>query len=257
MRAIVYHAYCQPKYVRMATISAESAKRHMPDIETILLTEMAVDRGFDRVVQVDPVPLVLVNQAPLLELPADYDSAIYFDCDTYICAPFYDVFDLVESERVDMALVAVRHRDGGSYVYPGADNVPAAYPTFRGTPTAFQNNTKVQGFFALWSQLFHEHQQKYHAKSPWAGGVFPRQPSMRVALYYSDLFVVTLPPKYYVLSSLIVQGKVRAFDTPKGENRRVLAKMAKAMNRYSGELRLLSGGRGYPLKDIQLGRINV
>jgi len=254
MRAIVYHAYCRPNYVRLAIISAESAKRHMPDVETILLTEMAVDKGFDRIVQVEPVPLASANLAPLLELlelPAGYDSAIYFDCDSYICAPFYDVFDLVESDRVDMALVPIRHRDGVS-AGPEAGNVPEAYPEFRGSLVAFQNNARVREFFALWSQLFHEHRQKYHAKSFMAGGPFQRQASMRVALYHSDLIIVTLPPKYYVISSQVIQGRVRSFDTPKNKDRRALAKMAKAINRNPGELRLLFGGRGYPLRDIQL-----
>lgn len=251
MRAIVYHAYCRPEYVKMGIVSAESAKRYMPDIETVLLTEMAVNKGFDRVIKVDPVPPVLVNFAPLLKLPADYDSVVYFDCDSHICAPFYDVFELIESGRVDMALVPIRHRDPrrGSYVYP-SEGVPELYPEFRGTPTAYQNNAEVREFFAEWSRLFQEHRRKYHRKSPWAAKPFPRQFSMRIALYHSDLTIVALPAKYYMVSSLIVHGKVRAFHTPRGMNGRELGKMAKAVNRQPGELRLVSEGREHLFKDL-------
>jgi len=252
MRAIVYHAYCRPNYVRLAIISAESVKRHMPDVDTILFTEMTVDGGFDRIIQVDPVPLAFALFPPLLKLPAGYDSAIYFDCDSYICAPFYDVFDLVESDRADMALVLASIRDS-SYKYPGASDVPEAYPQFGEAFVAFQNSTKVREFFVLWARLFHEHHQKYYEGSHWAGRPFTAELPLRVACYHGDLIVVPLPPKYYLLNGMVVKGTVRAFAAPKDASRKALAKMAKAINRHSA-LRLFLQGQGYPVGDIQLGK---
>lgn len=248
MRAIVYHAYCRPKYIKMAIISAESAKLHMPDVETVLLTEMAVDRGFDRIVHVDPVPQALANLPPLLELPADYTSAISFGADSYICTPFYDVFELVENDHVDIAMVAIRHRDRPSH--PESPDVPAAYPEHISGPAAFQNNTKMREFFALWSQLFRENQQKYHARMRNPPLCFQCQPSMRAALYHSNLIVATLPPKYHYISSQIIHGRVRAFHS-KSADRKALAKMARSINRHPSELRFVHGRWGYLFSDIE------
>lgn len=248
-RAVVYHAYCEPNYVRLAVISAESAKWHMPDVDTILFTEMAVDGGFDRIIRADPVPLALARFPPLLKLPADYTSAIYFDCDSYVCAPLYDVFDLVEDARTDVALVLQPRRD--TYVYPGAGGVPEAYPQFGESFVAFQNSAKVQEFFAAWSRLFHEHQRRYHEEpeSPWAGKPFTAELPMRIACYHSDLTIVPLPPKYHLLDGLVAKGVVRSFAAPKGADQRVLAEISRAVN-CSDSSRLFFGGRGYQVGDI-------
>jgi len=253
-RAIAYHAYGKSRYVEMATISAESAKKKMPDVEIILLTEMDVGKNaFDRIIHVPGIARELVNFAPLLSIPAEYESIVYFDCDTYVCAHFYDVFELVESQNVDVALVPVRHRTG----MPTGDwdeRVPKLWPEMRGTPMAYMNNARMRDFIQQWFELFREQQRKYHAISVWAGQRnFPRQPSLRIALYHSNLKVASLPPKFYLVGSRIIQGTVRAFHTNQIVDRAFLKQKARAINRNAEELRFITDGKAYLFGDL-LGR---
>lgn len=238
-RAIIYQASINQDYVKWATISARSAKKQMPDVDTILVTDLQVakSRRFDRIIQRDPVDLVDVLLPPLWLFPrGEYDSAFYTGADSYICAPLYDVFELVENPKFDIALV---HTSGKirdtRYPSPG---VAEAYPHWGDALVAFQDCEKVRKFFDNWKVLFDEHKVKYSGLIAAGGGRFGDQGSMRVALYHSDLYVVTLERHYCTKPGAVtVSRKVRLITTPKIDDPRGLAKL---MNRHAPHPRYIS-----------------
>lgn len=237
-RAIVYHAVCQKRYFDLAERSARSAKKQMPDVDTVLLTDLpSKSHRFDRIIRVEPVSLIDAHLPPLSYLPR-YDSGIYLDSDTYVCEPLYDVFELVEDARVDMALVHTsgKRRD---YTYPKC-GVPEAYPHWRSAFIAFQHHDRARGFFAAWGKMFHEHREKYGAKMAHEGPCYPDQMVMRIALYHSDLVTATLPANYCTtLGGIVIRGTVRVIAVEGNAE-----KLAREANRDARHARLFRRGKG-------------
>lgn len=232
-RCIVSQAVCQPRFFRMATQLAKSAKKRMPDVDTVLLTDLPGRSPWvDKIIRLDPVKLVNAHLIRLTDLPV-YDSGIWLDADTYICAPLYDVFELVEDSRIDIAVV---HTSGKKWNYP-ACGVPTAFPHPRGAFIAFQDHDGTRSFFALWSQLFREHQKKYDMAHE--GPCYPNRHVLRVALYRSALSIAVLRPKYCTtLGGVVIRGTVRVIA---GEGD--LKKLAQEANRDTRHARFFHQGK--------------
>jgi len=237
-RAVIYHAHCQKRYVEMAVKSAKSARQTMSDVDTVLLTSLPVERSwFDKVVQVQSVPLVKAHLPPLLALPRRYESGIYLDCDSYVCVSLHDVFELVEDAKVDIALVHTsgKRRDR-RYPSPG---IPEAYPHWRSAFIAFQHNDRVREFFAEWDRAFHEHLKIYRKVSKVEGPCHPDQMSMRIALYHSNVSIATLPANYCTtLGAIVIRGTVRVIAA-EGD----MKKLAKEANRGAPQARFFHRGK--------------
>lgn len=237
-RCIVYHAVCKKRYFGFAKISAQSAKKLMPDVDTVLLTDLPFkSHWFDKIIQVESVNLIDAHLPPLAHLP-QYDSGIYLDSDTFVCAPLYDVFELVESTRVDVALVHTsgKRRD---YTYPKC-GVPKAYPHWRSAFIAFQDRDRVRTFFSLWAKLFREHRKEYRSRMAHEGPCYPDQMVMRVALYRGDLAIATLPPRYCTtLGNIVILGTISVIAA-EGD----VKKLAKEANQEAPHARLFRRGKG-------------
>lgn len=238
-RAILYQASVNSDYLKWAQVSARSAKKKMPDVDTILVTDLSVKkpRWFDRMIRRDPVGLLNAHLPPLWLLPkGEYDSAFYTGADSYICNPLYDVFELVENPKFDIALV---HTSGKTrdtnYPSPG---VPEAYPHWGDALVAFQDCEKVRKFFDDWKALFDEHKIKYRKQLAAGGPCFGDQGSMRIALYHSDLYIVTLERQYCCKpGGVVVSRSVRLVTTPKIDNPQ---KLAKLVNRHAPHPRFIT-----------------
>jgi hypothetical protein len=238
-RAILYQASRKPEYFEWARLSAKSAKKQMPDVDTILVTDLSLPkcRWFDTVIRREPVKERDVLLPPLWLLPKErYDSAFYTGADSYICKPLYDVFELVENPKFDIALVHTsgRIRDTN---YP-SPSVPKAYPYYGGALIAFQDCKKVRKFFDDWRAIFDEHKVKYREQQMRQGPRFCDQGPMRVALYHSDLNVVGLERHYCTKPGAVVVSRwVRLITTPKTKHPE---KLAKLVNRHAPHPRYIS-----------------
>jgi len=221
----------------MAAQSAASAKAQMPDVDTVLLTDLTRGkRQFDKVIRVGSPHLMAVQLPPLTHLPTEYASAIYLDCDTWVCAPLYNVFELVEDQRTDVALVQTSGKRRLDHHFPYL-GIPETYPFWRSTFIAFGNRLLVQNFLAIWRIRYENHRKKYADlnEEPY----HPDQPAMREALYWSDLHIVTLPQKYCCnCGDVVLRGTVRAVHA-KGN----LKKLAVEANRHAPHLRLFVKGK--------------
>lgn len=237
-RAIVYHAHCRTKYSDAAVESARSAKKCMPDVDTVLITSLPVrSHRFDRIVRIENPGLVNAQFPPLLNLPPEYGSAIYMDCITRVCASLYSVFDLVEDPRTDIALVHTSGKEHDTrYPSPG---VPELFPHWRSAFIGFQYHDRMRRFFADWERAFHEHRERYAQLRAGKGLCHPDQKSMRIALYHSDLNIVTLRLNYSCpIDNVVIRGTVRMM-TGNGD---ILARATEA-NREAPHLRFLHNGK--------------
>lgn len=238
-RAIVYHAHGPQKYAEAAHASAKTARKAMPDVDTVLITSISFQsRRFDKIIRVGDPGTVNAMFPPLTRLPREYDSAIYLDCITLVIAPMYDVFELVENPRTDMALTYTSGKPHDE-LFP-SPGVPKLYPHWRSALVAFQNSDKVQGFFSDWWRAFvaQRDEHKYIRESVMYGDCHPDQDSMRIALYHSDLAVVTLRPRFCCpAGGVIIRGTARVL-TGNGD----MGGRARNVNKLAPERRLFNNG---------------
>lgn len=231
-RAIVYHASCKRRYAEAAEISAKTAKRSMPDVDIVIITSLPVKaRRFDKVIRIDAPEYVNAHFPPLFHLPEEYDSAIYLDCITLVVAPMYDVFELVEDSRTDMALTFTSGKKHDSF-YPSPD-IPDLFPHWRSALVAFQNHDRMRKFFMGWWNTFETHRDENAARRQ-GGTCHPDQPALRRALYCSDLAVATLRTRFCCpAGGVIVRGTVRVLT-----GNRDIRTRARMVNKHAPERRL-------------------
>lgn len=237
-RAMIFFACRDKYYFRIARYCAGNAKRWMPDVDTVLLTERTDwTRGpFDRIVLVPKPPQVARSFPPLLHLPEEYDSGIYVGAKITCLVPMYDVYELVEGPRADVALCFTTGKPHDTqYPSPG---IPDAFPHFRSV-FAFQHHGRTREFFALWRDEWDKERMEYahlrHQPS------HQEQSSMRKALYHSDLSMVTLRANFMAtLSWEVLRGTVRMIAIPKKWDPRPLVAEA---NRLAPDRRLFTSGK--------------
>jgi len=153
--------------MRMAIHSARSAKRLMPNVETVLITDLKVQKApcFDIMIQEEPVDLVNAHLAPLWLLPEGYDSGLYTGADSYFCRSVEDVFELVEDKQTDLALV---HTSGKpretKYPSPG---VPEAWPHWGDALLCFNVHAQMRKFFTDYRETFLKHVKEHRQAALW------------------------------------------------------------------------------------------
>lgn len=243
-RAIIWQACIRQRYYELAAESAKTAKRAMPNVDTVLLTDLdgkdRWKRKFNRVIRVPRRKLVDAHFPPLQYLPEEYGSGIYTSVGAYVIASLRDVFKLVEDPRVDVASVPTSGRKRDT-IYP-SPGVPKVYPHWRSALLAFQHHEGTKRFFSAWRELFDEHKIEYAYLRPGRGPCHPDQMTMRIALYQSDLNIVTLPVEYCCpLGGAVVRGTVRMFAG--NGTMAKLAKLAAEINRDAPRIRFWNNGK--------------
>jgi hypothetical protein len=184
-RGIVYIATGQ-KYVEEAAVSARSAKEHMPDIPITLYSDVDTAASgpaayFDNVVRISRVYHSCRDKIePLIDSP--YGRTLFLDTDTYLCAPVYDVFDMLD--RFDIALAQAPDR----YQYDLPD-LPACFTELNSGVIAFRKVAVVGELLREWEATFN----RMLARD---SGSHRDQHSLRDALYRSSVRFLVLPPEY-------------------------------------------------------------
>lgn len=188
----------QEKYIDEAIVSATSVKRNMPDVVTILgipggtkhlniptldeiypLDVSHHDKWFQNLCFYQTVMVREMRRRGI-------DYAVYMDTDTYMCAPAYDLFDIVMGGRYSIAGVHAP----GRYTGKTFEYVPDAFPEI---------NIGVSPMFTLTCQFLWQHvYEAYCAHSD----VYNNndQGVLRETLFYnSDRWpLYILPPEYNI-----------------------------------------------------------
>jgi hypothetical protein len=112
----------------------------------------------------------------------DEHKILYFDTDTYIVAPIYELYGLLDKYDVVGAHAPARFTQ---IFQPMPIEIPDAFPELNIGMLAFRNNEIVKELFADWSQKQ-------------ASGQYGNndQRSLRAALWESDAKLYVVPPEY-------------------------------------------------------------
>lgn len=128
-----------------------------------------------------------------------FDRTIHMDLDSWLVEPMPELFQLLGGFDI-----ALPHADYHQ-VYPV--NVPASFPEYNGGLIVWRKNERTDAFFADWRRRFlRDHATRYDEKKV---SFFPCQPSLREALFHSDVRIATIPSEYHWTGIGYVQGKVK------------------------------------------------
>jgi hypothetical protein len=183
-RGVIYIATGR-KFVAEALISAESVKKHMPDIPVSIFTDLidleTSTKKLDSVIILSEVTNSCRDKIkPLIDSP--YDKTLFLDTDTYLCEPVYDLFQMLD--QFDIALSQAPDR----YQYDLPD-IPDCFTELNSGVIAYRKNTKVNDLLQQWEATFN--QMLSHDS-----GSYRDQHSLRDALYKSSVRLLVLPPEY-------------------------------------------------------------
>ena len=174
------------RFVPEATLSAKSVRHFLPDIPILLFTDQTPEArdGFDKVIQLSaPHPKAQINKL-IAMMQSPFEKTLLLDTDTYVCADIADLFAMLE--RFDIAMTQDRaYRDD----FPADSGVPDAFVEFNQGVIAFRQSDAVRETLKeslVWTE-------RLHARS---GSYTHDQPPLRIALFHSEVRIVTLPIEY-------------------------------------------------------------
>jgi len=172
------------EFVEEAKKSAKSVRAHHQEPIT-LVTDVDVDANeyFDTVLRIDNPSHPSYEQIRNLSR-SPYDRTIKLDTDTYLTDNVSELFEWLDRFDVAMALDPATKRDSDQYPVP---NVPDSFPEYNAGVMVYQNDENFRKFQSDWENKFENHS---HADPPY------NQPSLRGALYESDLRIAALPCEY-------------------------------------------------------------
>lgn len=223
-RAFIWVA-CGDKYIAEATESAQRAKRLMPDIGRVLLTDKKVKGPFQVHVFPQGEGSWFLNNVRYYNraLELGIDRMIALDSDAYVVAPCYEMFDALD--RFDF----IGAHEGPRWTAPTVTKIPDVFAEFNIGSLVFRNNAKIKALFALWLDLYEKHPDVYGDND---------QAPLREALWMmaGDLQIHVMPSMYncrFHFGSLVV-GPVRILHG----GYRDIDRMARIVNKDSGKARV-------------------
>lgn len=226
-------------YVDEARASAESVKRHMPDVDCVLyvrkkdrnVAEKRVGASFDRVIgsavgkRLKHAHLMLHGlryRVDAVHQLSEYDQLLFLDTDTHMCAPVYDLFEVLEKFDIILTLSTGRRaRKGGPHI-------PDIFPEYNSGVVCFRNTDKVRAFHNRWLALYIEHKYAFQNSN---------QRSLREAVWTdkSGLRVYVMPPEYNCRFEIgtWVKERVRILHGRSGD----IARVERTVNKDVGRMR--------------------
>jgi hypothetical protein len=184
----VYIITKDQRYVDLLLISAASLKRAMPDLPITVFSQFPVDGTcFERVIPVEPSQDGFYDKAKLLR-QTPYDRTLFLDADTYVVEAVPELFSMLD--YFDCAATHEEYVNTDWFSrYPRPD-IPACYPEFNTGVVAFKRSETIDRFLQHCDELY----QSFLEEKP--GPPIGDQIFFRVAAYFSDIRIATLPREY-------------------------------------------------------------
>lgn len=168
-------------FVDEAIISARTVNKQHPDIPICLITGSETSASvFDEVRLIDEPAYGFIDQILNLDR-TPFNRTIYLDTDIYADDSVADVFEVLD--RFDIALAHSHNREA----WPVAE-VPEGFPEYNSGVIAYRQTEKFQEFLSTWEEIYFSDYED--------GETVRNQPSLRQALYESEVRIATLTPEY-------------------------------------------------------------
>lgn len=188
-KGVLYIAFGK-NFIKEMLFSAESVKRHCPNMHITVFADRLVESEF-----IDDCKIIKVNHIRAKVDYIDqtpYDQTLFLDTDTLIDHNVEEMFGLLEKYDLAICHDLARKRDNVSQKIPEYGKIPYGFSEVNPGVIVFKKNIAVLGFFELWKKYFY----KYF--SQW----IYEQPTFRVALWESDVDFYVLPPEFNIRSKM-------------------------------------------------------
>lgn len=191
MSSGVIYAATGASYIRELLESAASLRAAMPDVSITISVDdptlvEASDISFEKVIVLDDPEKGYGDKITLMQT-SPYEKTVFLDTDTYIAAPFDDLFQMLD--RFDIAA-----KLDGRRFSARQEHIPDAFPEYNSGVVAFRKCAATDRFFENWQRIYEVH------KAPdWTHYYRERkgnQPAFRAALWESDIHIGTLGEEY-------------------------------------------------------------
>lgn len=191
-RGILYIA-TGPSFVAEALQSARSIKAVWSDIPLALITDTPPEADCFAHVEIVPARRNSSDK-PRYMANSPFERTVYLDADTYCCAPFPELFDLLD--RFD---IAAAYDDGrftertdpasGEQHFIKVPGIPDCFPELNSGVIAYRHWPAVDALLKRWAADYEEGRD---------GPLLDHrdQPSFRAALYNSQVRLGVLPAEY-------------------------------------------------------------
>lgn len=190
-------------FVKEAKISAQSAKRVMPEIPITLITDIKVDHEcFDEVIR-HQEPRKDGGDRVFLAEKTPYEKTLFVDTDIYFEESVYEIFDVLDkfgiAASINQRKYSTKRTDMDDIV-----EIPESFPEYNGGVIAFNQSKETEECLSLWKEKFSEMEEE---------GFKHNQAALRYALYQSDVRICTLRSEYNCVFRRpgCVNGKVKLF----------------------------------------------
>jgi hypothetical protein len=186
-KGVLYIAFGD-NFIKEVLLSAESVKRHNPDLPITLYSDRKVESEYiddNQIIEVRHIRAKVdyVHTSP-------YDETIFLDTDTIIDADITEMYGILEKYDFAICHDLARKRDNIINQIPEYKEIPYMFSEVNPGVMVFRKCDAVMNFFALWRKYFY----KYFNRWPY------EQPTFRVALWKSDLNFYIMPPEYNIRS---------------------------------------------------------
>jgi hypothetical protein len=185
-------------FVDEAVRSAQTVDTHHPEIPICLMSDRNVsDPVFDQVITLDDPAYGFEDQILHLD-DTPFDRTIYLDTDIYVDDTVHSIFETLD--EFDVALAHSQSREA----WP-VEGVPEAFPEYNSGVIAYELSDEFREFLSIWEDIYFSNKTSNETER--------NQPSLRKALYRSDVRIATLTQEYNCMFRYPghVVGKVKLF----------------------------------------------
>lgn len=184
------------RFLAEACRSAARVRELMPGIPIALASDLEGPKElFDHHLEITEPKFNFSDKiGPLLATP--FEKTVFLDTDTWLCEPVPEMFAILDRHDVAMAHAPMR--------FTATSAVPPTFPECNSGVIAFRLNDRTRSLFALWEKLYQERLT--------STGVIDDQPSLRDALWQSDVSFAALPPEYnfrFIMPTFAGRGSVK------------------------------------------------
>lgn len=241
---VLYFVVKEEKFLKMAKLSAQSLKKYMPHLKTVLFTDFDIDKidYFDDIIhtKTPKSKKMWVYKWEECLMKSPYNPTLHLDADTYICDSFPEVFDMMN--RFDLVTLMSPY-----YISDPKKGrmVPVCFPEVCGGFLLWKQSRKIDWLFKRIAELV--------KNKTWGTA---DEPSIRQALYESKVRYAFIPWEYTCVFNFpgYIFGKVKIMHG-KSSN---IAVDAEIFNQnierriYTGETLILT--RKTKLKYVELNK---
>lgn len=173
------------KYVEEVNVSIESLLNKNPELPVCVFVsdlKLSIDERAEKILIKKPTFSFFDKIYAIKNSP--FEFTLFLDTDTFVCEEIIDIFEMLNSFDVCLAIDPSAWKSYHSPGYSLKYKVPETFPEFNTGVFAFRANKNVFDLIGMWELLYQENRTSLD------------QPTFRIALYKSNVRICPLIPEY-------------------------------------------------------------